>query len=197
MSQVAKHHRIVDFRNAYGKDQDWLFIDCAFIESGIRYAQKTDCKRIAFGSMTDNNIADKVQLDVLNRTPNLEGLRWHPPIPKTADMSALKLHPKLKYLSIVQPKLALDLTAFPQLEFLQFRFSENVIGYNTSKGLRSIAISGLTGDFGFLRGVKNLAELQVSRSTIKSLAGIDKLANLQELELCRAENLSISPTQRS
>lgn len=183
MQEVAKHHRIIDFRNAFGKDEKWLAIDCAFIESGIRYAKNNGCKRILFGSLNDTSTANKVRIDILGRLADLEGVIWQIPIPKQADLSALFAHRGLKYLSIVKPNLAIDLAFFPKLELLDFSFSERISGYEMAKNLRYIKVSKLPANLSFLGAVKNLVTLDVTRSNIESLSGIENIANLENLSL--------------
>lgn len=189
MKEVAKHHRIQDFRNAYGKEEKWLVIDCAFIESGIQYANKNGCKRVLLGSLDDEKAANKVNINVLQRFEDLEGLIWQIPIPKGADLSALKAI-GMKYLSISQPNLIIDLGSFPDLEYFEFFFSDKITGYNNARKLRSIRITGLSVDLGFLGVVKNLIELDIVRSNIESLAGIEKSAKLEELSLIRCGKLA-------
>ena len=190
MKEVAKHHRIQDFRNAHGKEEKWLAIDCAFIESGIQYAKKNGCKRVLFGSLDDEKAANKVNIDVLQRLEGLEGLIWHIPIPKKADLSALKAHAGMKYLSIIQPNLIIDLKSFPDLEYLGFFFSETITGYDKASKLSYIRVTGLSADLGFLGAVKNLIKLDIVRSNIESLAGIEKSAKLEELSLIRCGKLA-------
>ncbi len=190
MKEVAKHHRILNFPNARGKEEQWLAIDCAFIESGILYAKKNGCKRVLFGVMDDKKAANDVKIDVLQRLEGLEGVIWHIPISKGADLSALKAHVGMKYLSIIQPNLIIDLGAFPELEYLGFFFSETITGYDKASKLRYVSVSGLSADLGFLGAVKNLIKLDIVRSDIESLAGIEKSAKLEELSLIRCGKLA-------
>lgn len=186
MKKVTKHHHIIDLGGKTA--EEWLFIDCAFIESGVRYAQESGCKRIMFGSLDDKQQARKVGIDVLERLPGLEGIMWQLPIPKKANFSPLMAQIQLKYLAIGCPDLAIDLAAFPDLEFFDFRFSEAVTGYDkASPSLRNVRVSHLSSELGFLGAVGNLAKLSVLRSDIKTLAGIEKLTEIEELELvlCR------------
>ncbi len=190
MQEIEKHHRMLDLRNAYGKDEKWLAIDCAFIESGILYAQNHGCKRVAFGSVDDSVSANKVSIEVLGRFLGLEGIVWQIPIAKQADFSGLYGHRGLKYLSIVQPNLTIDLSSFPNLEYFSFLFSEGVSGFEGVKNLRSIKVSKLTSDLGFLGAVKSLVQLSVERSSIESLAGIERIESLQDLSLTLCAKLS-------
>lgn len=188
MPDVAKHHRLLNFQNAHGKEEPWLAIDCAFLESGLQYARAHACKRILFGSVDNEKKAHKVGIEVLEHLPGLEGIMWQIPIPKGTDMAPLMAQSELKYLSIVQPKLGLDLAAFPQLEYFGFQFSEDITGYaRASASLRKVRVSGLAGDLTFLGAVKGLVQLEIVRSDIESLAGLQAVAKLEELTLvlCR------------
>lgn len=108
-----------------------------------------------------------------HRLPGLEGIMWQIPISKGTDVAPLMAQGELKYLSIVQPKLGLDLAAFPRLEYSGFQFSEDITGYaRASASLRKVRVSGLAGDLTFLGAVKGLVQLEIVRSDIESLAGL-------------------------
>lgn len=191
MQEVAKHHRIVNLKNARGKDADWLAIDCAFIESGIQYAKKHDRKRILFGSQNDKKRANMVTIDILDRLPGLEGVIWQIPIAKRADLSALHAQNGLMYLSVIHPELIINLASFPDLEYFGFFFSKDIMGYDkASRSLKYMSVSGLTVNLEFLGVVKNLIKLDLVRSDIESLSGIQRVAKLEELSLtwCRKLN---------
>jgi Leucine-rich repeat (LRR) protein len=191
MQEVAKHHRILDFRNVHGKEQQWLLIDCAFIDSGIEYAKKNRCKRILFGSLDDKKKANKVTIDILERFAGLEGLIWKIPIANGASLSALHTQEDLKSLSIVQPNLDIDLASFPNLESFGFSFSKHITGFDkASKSLMHIRMSGLSADLEFLGAVKSLVKLDIIRSDIGSLSGIEKIAKLEELSLTLCRKLT-------
>ena len=78
---------------------------------------------------------------VLENFADLEGLVWQIPIPKGTDLSSLEALKSLRYLNIVQPKLAFDLVSFPDLEFFQNFFAETITGYANAKSLRSISMT--------------------------------------------------------
>lgn len=195
MREVAKHHRIIELQNARGDDGKWLAIDCAFIDSGIQFALKNDCRRVLFGAMDDTKKAGKVGVDVLKRLPELEGLIWQIPVPKGTVIAAQK---RLKYLSIVKPGLTIDLTAFPALEYLGCFFSEGITGYDkASKSLGHVSVSGLSTDLRFLGALKSLVELDIARSDIASLSGIEKIGGLEVLSLMLCRKLaSVSQAAR-
>lgn len=190
MQEVSRHHRILELPNAHGKEQKWLFIDCAFIESGIEYAKKNHCNRILFGSLDDKKKASKVPIDILERIAGLEGLIWQIPIAKGASLSALHAQQGLKSLDIAQPNLAIDLASFPDLEYFGFLFSKDITGFDkASKSLIHIRVSDLSEALEFLGAVKNLVKLDIVRSDIGSLSGIEKMANLDELSLTLCKKL--------
>lgn len=191
MKEVAKHHRILNIRNTWGKDEEWLSIDCGFIESGVSYANENGCKRIVFRPPDDKNKANKISIDILERFVNLEGIFWKIPIPKGTDLTAIMAHENLKFLHIDQPNLAIDLASFPVLEYFLFCFSEAITGFDrASKFLRHVQVSRLSTDLKFLGAVKNLIKLDIVRSSIESLSGIEKITKLEELSLllCRKLN---------
>lgn len=191
MKEVAKYHRILDMRNIWGKDEEWLYMDCGFIESGVSYANEKGCKRIAFQPPDDKNKANKISIDILERFANLEGIFWQIPIPKGTNLTALMAHENLKFLSIDHPNLAIDLTSFPVLEYFEFCFSEAITGFDrASKFLRHVKVSRLSTDLKFLGAVKNLIKLDIVRSSIDSLSGIEKITKLEDLSLllCRKLN---------
>lgn len=191
MKEVAKYHRISNLRNAHGRDEKWLSIDCGFIESGVSYANENGCRRIVFRLPDDKKKANKVGIDILERFANLEGIIWHLPIKKETNLSALMAHGNLKYLSIIEPNLAIDLASFPVLEYLDIFFSEDITGFDkASKFLRHIRVSGLSADLRFLGAVKNLIKLTLVRSKTESLSGIQEIAKLEELSMMHCRNLS-------
>lgn len=190
MQDVAKHHRIISLDNAHGEEEDWLAIDCAFIESGIRFAIENNRKRLLFGSLDNPVKANKVRLDILDRLERIEGLIWQIPIPKGSDGSPLERQAHLKYLSLGETDIALDLGRFPALEHLEFFQPSRVTGFErASKSLSSITVSRLATTLTFLAPVQGLKDLKIVRPVVESLTGIDGLKRLENLSLIRCAKL--------
>ena len=190
MQEVGRYHRILEFPNAYGKSEKWLAIDCAFVESGIRYAMENNCKRVLFGSLSGSKKSLNVSIDILDRLENLEGLIWHIPIDKGAKTSSLDAQTNLKYLSIVQPNVSINLARFPHLEYLGAQFSEKITGYDrASNSLIYLSLTGLSTDLAFLGVLKGLTKLDLVRADIDTLSGAQELTSLTELTLIHCRKL--------
>lgn len=190
MQDVGRYHRILEFPSASGKSEQWLAIDCAFVESGIKYALENNCKRLLFGSLSGGKKSFSISIDVLDRLGKLEGLIWHIPLAKGVKTSALDAQTHLKYLSIVQPNISIDLARFPYLEYLGAQFSENITGYDRASGsLRYLSLTNLSTDLAFLGSLKGLTKLDLIRADVDTLSGVQELTPLTDLTLTHCRRL--------
>lgn len=102
-----------------------------------------------------------------------------------------KLH-NIRGLQIIEPKNGLDFSNFPHLEVFAGKWNENNKNIDSCRDLRSVMISNFNSkrkDFYELRNIVRLENLEIIRTNIESLKGIETLQDLKYLMLAYAPRL--------
>lgn len=128
-----------------------------------------------------------LQLDFgfLKELPNLSGLECRMNISTKTDLEPLYQIHELRQLGWPgRTSPPIDLSNFPNLEYLSLRHQPSTRGWEKLTKLRVLRLS-VTGsnDLEFLSNLKSLAKLEISDSSIESLAGIERLPKLERLDI--------------
>ncbi|APY10155.1 hypothetical protein BWZ22_02410 [Seonamhaeicola sp. S2-3] len=90
-----------------------------------------------------------------------------------------------------EPKGALDFSQFPQLETLRYSWSNETKNFSALKNIQSIFIEEYPQlDLKAFSEFDNLKALEISRSKLESLEGIEENSNLIELKITGSSNIN-------
>lgn len=172
------------------KDRKWLIIETANIDKYISYIESEEFSDFE-GIIISRDLGYKYDnVDFLNRTPNVKSVSISDPI---KDISGLYFIKNLVDLSLVGRGFELDLSRFPDLSGLSFDWHEGIKNLESSTGLKRLIIGSFnpkTRDFSALPSLRHLEDLEIIRSTVESLHGIERLPALTRLSLAYCPKLT-------
>ncbi|MHC1723214.1 MAG: hypothetical protein AB9836_08430 [Aminipila sp.] len=111
---------------------------------------------------------------------------------KPVNTNGIETLHNIRGLQIFEPKNGLDFRNFPHLEVFEGKWHKNNRNIGDCRDLRSILISNYnskTKDFSELKNIVRLEYLQIIRSNIETLKGIETLKDLKYLMLAYATKL--------
>lgn len=154
-----------------------IYVDSDRISQSVKYINKNNIRNITIAPASYK----MDHLDFIRDTPEITGVNLQKDFSDLACLYALKGLRVLRFREVNTP---FDLALFPELEVLSFTYSKKVQHTGACKNLTWLWIDGYKKDnLEELRDLSRLQYLNLYRSAILNLRGIENMEELKEIML--------------
>jgi hypothetical protein len=176
---------------AQGPQQVDIFLE--HLPKALDYIRKNKIVNIAISSHGPPKTPKLIDFSFLDEFTNLIGFECRMNVSNKTDLAPIYKLKNLKQLAWAGLKIPeLDLSCFPQLEYLLYNHSPSTKGWDVLSKLRDLKLLVMNEkDLKFLKNLKSLEKLELLGSSIESMNGIEVLDNLKSV-LIKTSNTKLT-----
>lgn len=160
-------------------------IPLEYIAEGIEFVRKNAIASIEIETLEPHLNPLLVDFSFLDQLPDLIGFECRMNISKKSDLKPLFRCKKLKQLGWpARTTPPIDLSFFPRLECLSIKHRDSTVGWNALHRLNYLRLSLSDNlDLKVISHLNSLVRLEVSDASIVSMTGIERLDNLERIDI--------------
>lgn len=166
---------------------NFLRIDSERLKESVDFYKKN--KSNLYGVSLSNRLFKEENLDFITQIQDVRGIII---VDEIKDISAIQNASNLEYIQMEKLNLALDLSCFPKLKELRCDWSKKIKNLSLSENLETLALWGYksaSNSLGELSLPMNIKNLELVKSSVVSLAGIEKNTHLESVSIHYFNNL--------